>query len=260
MCKVVIVIPFYNHGQFANTLIQSLIKYDLPLIIIDDGSDKEHKKQLNQAIDNHTRDNQLGNQSDIQATIHLLTNKVNLGKGGAVINGFRVAFAKGFTHVLQVDADCQHDFTQIPVFVEAAKNQPETLICGYPEYDESVPKSRLYPRYITHFWVWVNTCSLTIKDSMCGFRCYPLLKTMSIIDSYQIGQRMDFDIEMVVRLHWVKVDITNLPVKVIYHPVSSSHFRVLQDNVLISKTHAKLFFTLLLTKLKLIKQKQVNAR
>lgn len=237
MLSFAIVIPFYNHGQFAERLIASLQPYGLPLIIVDDGSDKNHQALLQKAIAGHRN-------------VYMQTNEINAGKGAAVIKGFKAAKELKFTHVLQVDADCQHDFQQIPRFIEAATANPSALISGYPEYDDSVPKSRLYPRYITHFWVWVNTLSFSIKDSMCGFRCYPLAKTWLIIDQYRIGQRMDFDIEIIVRMQWAKVLIINLPVKVIYHVDASSHFRVWQDNVLISKTHAKLFFAMLLDKVK----------
>lgn len=44
------------------------------------------------------------------------------------------------------------------------------MICGYPLFDESVPKGRLYARYLTHVMVWINSLSLQIRDSMCGFR------------------------------------------------------------------------------------------
>ena len=76
------------------------------------------------------------------------------------------------------------------------------VILGRPVYDESVPKSRLYGRYLTHVWVWIETLSLTIRDSMCGFRLYPLDAACALIDSVGCRTRMDFDIEILVRLHW----------------------------------------------------------
>lgn len=81
--------------------------------------------------------------------------------------GLHAAHASGFSHALQIDADGQHD-TGIPLR-RAGVESPSTLICGTPVYDESVPKGRLYGRYATHIWVWINTLSLAIRDSMCGF-------------------------------------------------------------------------------------------
>ncbi len=116
--------------------------------------------------------------------------------------GFRGAARRGFDHVLQIDADGQHDAADLPRFAALAEAHPDAVICGTPVYDESVPKGRLYGRYLTHVWVWINTLSFAIRDSMCGFRVYPLAPVLALIDAVEIGRRMDFDVEILVRLHW----------------------------------------------------------
>ena len=83
--------------------------------------------------------------------------------------------------------------------VAQAKAHPGHFICGCPVYDESVPKGRLYGRYATHVWVWINTLSFAVKDSMCGFRVYPLAPTVARLERTRIGRRMDFDVEIAVR-------------------------------------------------------------
>src|SRR5690606_26692314 len=123
---------------------------------------------------------------------------------------------------------------------------PLALICGYPQYDASVPKSRLYARYLTHVWVWINSLSLQIRDAMCGFRVYPLAASVALIDSTDLGRRMDFDPEILVRLAWRNQPMVWLPTKVHYPLDGLSHFRLLHDNALISTMHAKLFFGMLL--------------
>jgi hypothetical protein len=109
-----------------------------------------------------------------------------------------------------------------------------------------VPKGRLYARYLTHVWVWINTLSLSIRDSMCGFRVYPLPATLALIDSVNLGKRMDFDTEVLVRLAWRNQPMQWLPTQVHYPLDGLSHFRLWHDNALISKMHAKLFFGMLL--------------
>src|SRR5690606_10928118 len=146
---------------------------------------------------------------------------------------------------LQIDADGQHDAEDIPRFLERSAAHPDALICGTPIYDASVPKGRLYGRYLTHVWVWINTLSLTIRDSMCGFRVYPLAPTLRLIAQVRIGERMDFDVEVLVRLFWRGMRILSLPTKVRYPTDGISHFDVLHDNVRISRMHAKLFFGML---------------
>ena len=117
---------------------------------------------------------------------------LNLGKGGAMMSGLRKALALGYSHALQIDADGQHDVNDIPRFLASARQHPQAVVCGQPVYDASVPKGRLYGRYLTHVWVWINTLSLRIRDSMCGYRVYPLSAVVSVLDGACLGRRMDF--------------------------------------------------------------------
>ena len=204
----------------------------LPCLIVDDGSGAETALLLDELVARH-------------AWITLLRLPLNQGKGGAVIQGLRQAAALGFTHALQLDADGQHDLADVPRLLAEAREYPQALISGAPVYDESVPKGRLYGRYATHVWVWINTLSLAIADSMCGFRAYPLAATIAMLDRESVGLRMDFDIEIIVRLHWAGVPVRNLPTRVTYPLDGVSHFDLWRDNVRISRMHARLFFGML---------------
>ena len=115
------------------------------------------------------------------------------------------------------------------------------MIAGCPIYDASVPRGRLYGRYATHVWVWINTLSFDIRDSMCGFRLYPLASVLPLLDRVRIGQRMDFDSDIIVRLHWRGVRVVNQPTRVTYPQDGISHFRMFRDNVRISWMHTRLF-------------------
>jgi hypothetical protein len=94
-------------------------------------------------------------------------------------------------------------------------------------------------------WVWINTLSFRIADGMCGFRCYPLQAIEQLLKNQTLGQRMDFDIDIAVRLYWQGLDVINLDTKVKYPLDGVSHFRMLHDNLLISRKHAELFFGML---------------
>jgi predicted LPLAT superfamily acyltransferase len=159
--------------------------------------------------------------------------------------GLRAAAKAGFTHAMQVDADGQHDLDDVPKLLAAANANPDALICGEPRFDASAPKSRIYGRKLTAFWVAIETLSRRMPDTMCGFRVYPLASTVALIESVAMGRRMDFDIEVAVRLYWRRVRIVAVPTTVIYPAGGTSNFRAFADNVLISKLHTKLFFGML---------------
>jgi hypothetical protein len=95
---------------------------------------------------------------------------------------------------------------------------------------------------------------------MCGFRLYPLEPTYRLITEVRVGTRMDFDIDVLVRLYWRGVRIVNLPTRVSYPKGGISHFRMLRDNALISWAHTRLAIGMLLRMPLLLGQKLTRGR
>ena len=232
--KTCIIIPVYNHENAIVKVVEKVKAFGLPCFLVNDGSSILCSQVLAELSDKEA------------SWLTLITRPENGGKGAAVIDGLKAALAQGFSHAIQLDADGQHDVNAIPQFLSASKQQPDALILGQPCFDDSVPKSRLYGRQITNFWIRVNTLSDAIADGMCGFRLYPLAAVKQLISTKTLAQRMDFDIEIVVRLYWQGVNVINLPTSVSYPLDGVSHFKLWEDNVMISKTHARLFFGMLL--------------
>ena len=227
------VIPIYDHGSTIRALVRSLVQYDLPIYIVDDGSHEATQAEL------------LAVKKDY-SVVHLSRLPVNSGKGTAVMHGLRHARADGMTHALQIDADGQHDARDVPRFLERGAARPEALLIGQPVFDASVPKARLYGRALTNFWVCIETLSLAIKDTQCGFRLYPLAAACTLIDEVAFPHRMDFDIAIVVHLAWRGVPVENLPTRVAYPAGGVSHFDMVRDNLRISLIHTVLVFGMLL--------------
>ncbi len=227
-----IVIPIYNHHAMIENTVQSILPYGVPIIIIDDGSNQVTQTVLKQLDKAHS-------------SLLLYRLEQNQGKGGAVIYAMKMAKKHRFSHILQIDADGQHEFKDIPQFIATGKKNPEALICGQPIYDESIPKSRKIARNITHFWVGIEILSFHPPDSMCGFRLYPLEDCLSLIEKQQLGQRMDFDIDILVHLIWQGLNIIQIKTPVQYLKGGVSHFHYFRDNLLISATHTRLFFGML---------------
>ncbi len=220
------VIPVFRHEGTVPQVVRKLTEYRLPVFLVDDGNASPARLALQ-------------NIAAEFSNVRLVRNRENGGKGKAVCAGLREAFAAGFSHALQVDADGQHDLGELSKFLEEATSHPEDFVGAFPQYDSSVPKSRLTGRKITNFWVALETLSLKIPDAMCGFRIYPLAKTVPVLKDIR-SFRMGFDIEILVRLSWTGVRLHFLPVRVFYPENSLSNFRLFRDNVEISLLHARL--------------------
>lgn len=228
-----VVVPVFNHALKIAALVDAVRTQGFPCLLVDDGSESVCAHVLAQLA------------AGDPAAVGLVRLECNQGKGAAVMAGFREAALRGYSHVVQIDADGQHDAADIDGFVDEARRFPEAVIVGCPQFDGSVPKGRLYGRYLTHVWVWINTLSMDIRDAMCGFRVYPLPPVLALIDSVHIGRRMDFDIDVLVRLHWAGVGVRNFNTRVSYPADGVSHFDLLRDNLRISRVHALLFFGML---------------
>lgn len=226
------VIPCYNHPKTVGKVAMALRRYGLPVLLVNDGSNAETRAVLESLT-----------QTD--CGIMVIHRPENGGKGAACLSGFKAAAKRRFTHVLQIDADAQHDLSEIPVFLRIGQSEPAALVCGYPVYDESVPKARLIGRKITNFWCSVNGLSLAFEDAMCGMRLYPVAALEKLFTTH-MGTRMDFDPEILVRLLWGPIRVRNVPVRVTYPEDGISHFDMKMDNLRISLMHTKLFFGMLL--------------
>ena len=144
--NVVALIPHYNHAATVGQVAQAMRAQGLPVLIVDDGSEPAAQQILRDL-------------AAADAQIQVVWRAQNGGKGAAVKSGFAAAAAAGYSHVLQVDADAQHQLADAQKLLQAAFRQPEALVCAEPVYGADAPKSRLYGRKITNFWIWVNTGS-----------------------------------------------------------------------------------------------------
>jgi hypothetical protein len=79
-----------------------------------------------------------------------------------------------------------------------------------------------------------------ITDALIGCRIYPVA---AAVQSGTRGDRMDFDVEIAVRMARAGVPIVNLPVHVRYLPPAeggNSHFRPVRDIARLSWMHSRL--------------------
>lgn len=234
MFKPCAVIPVYNHPTAVRSVVRGALAAGLPCIIVDDGSASECAAILDRLV-------------PLAADrITLLRHQRNHGKGAAVLTAARSAFAAGYSHALQIDADGQHRIEDIERFLGQAAAKPAAVVTGAPRFDGSAPRVRLVARRLTTLWVSINTLSRQIEDAMCGFRVYPLAPLIELDRQCKLTTRMSFDIEILVRLYWAGSEIINVPTAVSYPPDGVSHFRIGRDNLLISRLHATLFFGMLL--------------
>lgn len=223
-----ILIPTYDNPGTIRKVVLEVRSLLSDVVVVDDGSGEANRTEVEK----------LGAEG-----LALVTRRpVNGGKGAAVKTGFRFAKEHGFTHALQVDADGQHALEDIAKFLALAEANPDAVILGQPVFDETAPTHRKILRQVTIFWTRREVGDDRVGDPLCGFRLYPLAPSIA---TNTIGDRMDFDPEIVVRLAWTNIRFLHVPTKVRYFTAAEggvSHWRAFEDNWLIGKMHTRLMW------------------
>lgn len=222
MLRLGVGIPTYDNPATLVTVVSSVLENcPFPILIYDDGSKLPVSELLEKSgLKNHPR-------------ISLIRSETNRGKGWALRHSFSWAIKQGWTHLLTLDADGQHDPAEIFALAQAALEKPWNLVIGVRSLEgEHVPQASKFGRKFSNFWVDVET-DFKVADSQSGFRVYPLFFVQG---TQFFTRKFDFEIEVLIRLLWKGVGVSEVPVKCVYPPAHErvSHFNKFRDNVRIS--------------------------
>lgn len=208
--QVCVLIPTYNNQKTLSKVLDEVLMKTTNVIVINDGS----------------TDNTLSILENYQQIV-LVDYKKNRGKGYALQKGFQVARELGFDYAITIDSDGQHFADDIPVFMEAIKQEPyPVLLIGNRNMSqEGIPKGSSFGNRFSNFWFWFET-GIKLKDTQSGYRVYPL----KAIPKKYFTNKFEFEIEIIVRSAWNGIPVKNIPVKVHYDQKDRvSHFRPYKD-------------------------------
>jgi glycosyltransferase involved in cell wall biosynthesis len=226
-----VIVPSYNSGRLLEDTLRSCLEVWQPVIAVIDGSTDGSASRARDLTDGTDR-------------LEVITHEQNAGKGGAVLTGMERAATRGMTHAAVFDADGQHEAAELPRFMAASAAHPEAMILGVPVFGADAPALRVSGRRVGNWWTNLETWWGGIDDSLFGFRVYPIAPSLRILRGIRGGRRFDFDTQLAVRLYWAGVPPLSLSTPVRYPERASggvSHFRYLQDNLLLTRVHIGLF-------------------
>ena len=215
--KCCVIVPTYNNDGTLTTVIDQLLDYTDDLLVIDDGATDNTPTIL----------------ASFRDKITIITHEQNQGKGKALRNGFAAALEKGYHYAITIDSDGQHFASDLPAFLDAIEQSPDSLIIGARNMaQENVPGKSSFGNKFSNFWFWVETGN-TLKDTQSGYRLYPIKQMRGLRFT---TSKFEFEIEVIVKAAWKGIKVFNIPIKVHYEPGKKriSHFRPFQDFTRIS--------------------------
>lgn len=225
-----VILPSYNSGPLLAKTARAALACWHPVWVVLDGSTDSSVEEIKALAEK-------------EPELHVIHLPGNHGKGGATLVAMHEAMKEGFSHALVMDADGQHPADKIEEFMDLSRKHPEAMILGVPVFAADAPPERVNGRKVGNGFTHLETLWGGVQDSLFGFRLYPLMESVRIMDSIQTARRFDFDTELAVRLFWAGVRPINRPVPVTYPERTSggvTHFKYLRDNLLLAGTHTRL--------------------
>jgi glycosyltransferase involved in cell wall biosynthesis len=190
---IVALIPAYNAEPFVGEVIRKARTY-VPVIAVNDGS----------------KDGTLAQLKASGATV--IDQQPNQGKGVALRRGYRAALEQDVAAVIQLDADGQHDPTEIPLFVEKFRATHADLIIGERDYSQMPFVRRMSNTVGRRAFSWAM--GRYIRDNQSGYRLLSRRLMESLLGSAESGYEFEMDqIVVCVKRGW---PIEGVPIRTIY--------------------------------------------
>ena len=177
--EVLVVIPSFNEVKSIGQVVNQVITFGFPTLVVDDGS-------IDQTADVAR-----------QHGAHVVSLPLNSGVGGALRCGFRYAVENGFAAVIQCDADGQHLPNHLIDLVDAANRTNAHMMIGSRFGSENTTHD---PTLLRRFAMSVlskvaqHATKHKITDSTSGFRLIqqPLLGELAVqLPAYYLGDTFE---------------------------------------------------------------------
>ncbi len=188
------VIPAYNEAKRVADVIKAVKPQVDEVIVVDDGS----------------RDGTADVARDAGASV--LSHAENCGAGAATMTGIEAARQRGFDVVITIDADGQHDPTDIPRLIDAIRGGADLAIANRFGQKNVIPLIRRAFNAVGNLLTFVAT-GIFLADSQCGFKAFgpTALKEVNLkMSGFEFCTEI---IREAARFRW---KIVAIPTKVIY--------------------------------------------
>jgi glycosyltransferase involved in cell wall biosynthesis len=204
-----IVIPAYNAEETIAAVVEECLETGFPLLVVDDGSSDDTASRV------------------AGFPVEVKRHAVNRGKGAALRTGFAWALDRGFTGVVTLDSDGQHDPTAIPYLVgEAVERHMDILIASRSsQFNKMAGLRNSWNRF--GVWCMRKRTGFEITDSQSGFRYYSarLLEAVSLTTG-----GYELEMELLLKAWRGGFTIGCVPIAArVADGRSTSHFRPVRD-------------------------------
>lgn len=197
---ILIAIPVHNEAEYVDEILTAVSQCHGNILVVNDGSDDG-------------TDELLGKYKSIKVISH----KSNEGYGQSLIDAFAFAENEGYSWIITMDGDHQHQPLCLPRFFERIEKDGADIISGsrYLVCADSgnVPADRLR---INRCITTLLNCALGIEitDAFCGFKAYRV-SSLAKLKLTEKGYGMP--LQLWIQAVFAGLRIAEISVPLIYH-------------------------------------------
>ena len=204
-----VIIPAYNAGNTIGEVVREVCQLGIPVLAVDDGSTD-------------------GTAGELQhLPVNVITHNRNQGKGAALRTGFAWALKHGFSGVVTLDADGQHDPQSVGLLARTAMDGGIDILIAsrYGQFREMSGLRAWWNRF--GVWCMRKRTGFTITDSQSGFRWYSakLLRNVTLVST---GYELEMELLMKGWRAGFTIDSLPVPARVA-DGRQTSHYRAVPD-------------------------------
>jgi glycosyltransferase involved in cell wall biosynthesis len=221
--SIFVIIPCYNEASVIRNTVAAVVEKGYTVIIVDDNSKDNTKKQLN------------------DLPVYYLRHRVNMGQGAALQTGIDFAIRKGAKYFVTFDADGQHDINDIPGMMDLMNRNNADIIFGsrfLPGSKTNISRSRTFAlnlgRYISYI-----VSGILLTDSFNGLR---LLSANAAKEIIITENRNAHPVQILMLTAEKKLEYAEYPVSIQYSDYSRAKGLKNWDGI-------KIIFEIILNKL-----------
>jgi len=203
-------LPAYNEESHIAEVVQGLCQYVSTVIVVDDGSSDRTSEKAE------------------QAGAQVIRHSHNQGKGAAIQTGLHAVQQSNLDVFFILDADAQHDWNEVPLFVQKMQQTGASIVIGNRMGNPAnMPLIRKWTNQFTS-WVVSRIAGQPISDSQCGYRLIHrrVLKDLSLTLS-----GFDAESEFLIQAARAGHKIEQVPIRAIYHGTEKSKINPFVDTL-----------------------------
>ncbi|HWY50822.1 MAG TPA: polyprenol monophosphomannose synthase [Chthoniobacterales bacterium] len=200
--RTLIVVPTYNERENVGALTAQLLQVapDAEVMLVDDNSPDGTAAAAGQLFGTNAR-------------FSILSRTGPHSYGRSLVDGYRVALERGYSCMVQLDADFSHDPNMVPVLISATRDADVVIgsrycqggrVMNWPWHRRFL--SRFANEYVAHI------TGVTVRDSTSGFRCYTRRALRCLLEIGITSEGYAFQVETIFHAQREGLRIVEIPI------------------------------------------------